>query len=325
VARVTTIIVLVATILAVVLTPTAARPQPPGKVPRLGILATTSYPHRIEAFRDSLRGLGYEPGKNIVADTRSGPLEQLDALALELVRLGPDVIVTDSAPTTQAAKRATATIPIVFAATADPVGSGFVKSLAHPGGNITGITEITPELIGKRLQLLKEAIPALRTLAVIGNPGHTFHRSMVRGVEDAARPLALKVRFFEVRTGEEIDRALAAIGKERPDALLMLPHPLFGIERSRIAALALKYRLPSSVTSPEMVEAGGLIGYVPDYTNQFRRAATYVDKILKGARPTELPVEQPTTFELLINAKTAKALGLDLPRPLLLRADRIIE
>ncbi|MBI3634930.1 MAG: ABC transporter substrate-binding protein [Candidatus Rokubacteria bacterium] len=319
------LISLIAT-LTLLVAPLSGAAQAPKRLARVGVLtAGTQSLERLKAFRAALPALGYEEGKNIAIEFRTGPEDRLHTLALELLHLTVDVIVTDSAPATLAAKRATTTTPIVFAATADPVGAGFVKSLARPGGNITGFSEITPELTGKRLQLLKEAAPSLTTVAVVGHPGHAFHRSMVQGVHDVAKQMGLKTVVFEARNRAETERAFAAMKSAGVDAVFMLPHPLFGDERVLIASLALSHRLPSAVTSSERADAGGLMSYGPDFTDQFRRAATYVDKILKGAKPGDLPVEQPTKFQLVINAKTAKALGLELPQSLLLRADRVIQ
>ncbi|MBI3634929.1 MAG: ABC transporter substrate-binding protein [Candidatus Rokubacteria bacterium] len=304
----------------------ASAPAQTRKVPRLGLLAANpQFTARLDAFRAGLRALGYEEGKTITIDFRAGPYDRLGAFAAELVRLNPDIVVTDSAPATQAMKRVTTTIPVVFGATADPVGAGFVKTLARPGGNITGFSEITPELTGKRLQLLRELLPGLTNLAVLGNPDHAFHRSMVQGVEAAAKQLGMKASIFEARDRGGIERAFEAITRLRVDAVLALPHPLFANEHKRLTSLAIERHLPMSVTSGEMVEFGGLLAYAPDVTDQFRRAATYVDKILKGAKAADLPVEQPTKFDLFINMKTAKALGLEVPQSLLLRADRVIQ
>ncbi|HEV8575432.1 MAG TPA: ABC transporter substrate-binding protein [Dehalococcoidia bacterium] len=305
--------------------PVAASAEVRSKTPRLGLLGVLGVPERrIAAFYDGLRALGYEEGKNLAIEVRRGPSDRLDTLAAELVRLSVDIIVTDSAPPTAAAQRATTTIPIVFAATADPVGAGFVKSLARPSGNITGFSEITPELTGKRLQLLKEALPGLGTIGVLGNPAHSFHHSMVQGVEAAASQMGIKTLMHEARTQVELERAFAAMAHERVQAVFLLPHPFFFTNRRLVADLGLRHRLPIGATSREMAEAVGLMAYAPDYVDQFRRAAIYVDKILKGAKPGDLPVEQPTKFELVINLKTAKALNVSIPPSLLVRADEII-
>ena len=295
------------------------------KPPVVAVLMTLAYPARLEAFRSGLAAAGYTEGRNVTIVSKSGPDHQLDTLAADLVGLKPDVLVGDTAPTTRALRRATTTVPIVFMATADPVGAGFVQSLARPGGNVTGLTEMTAELAGKRLQLLREMRPGLATVAVLGNPDHAFHAGMVRDADQAARQLGIRLVHYTVRNRAELERAFAAMEPARVEAVLNLPHPLFGRERALLASLALRHRLPSSVTAVEFVQAGGLFSYSPDFSEQARRAATYVDKILKGARPADLPVEQPTKFELTINVKTAKVLGLELPSSLLLRADRVVE
>src|SRR5574337_936370 len=309
-------------VLALVI-PMIARAQE-GKTPLVGVLMTQAYPARLQVFRSGLAALGYEEGRTITLVSRSGAGDRLDALAAELAGLKPDVLVGDTAPSTSALVRATKTIPIVFMATADPVGAGFVRSLAHPGGTVTGLSEMTAELTGKRLQLLREMRPGLTTVAVLANPEHAFHRSMVQDADNAARQIGVRLVHFEVRSRADIERAFAAMKKKRVQAVLNLPHPLFGNERVLLATLALRQRLPSSVTTTEYVQAGGLFAYTPDFTEQARRAATYVDKILKGAKPADLPVEQPTKFQLIINLKTAKALGLTIPPSLLLRADEVI-
>jgi len=293
--------------------------------PVVAVLMTLAYPARLQAFRAGLASAGYEEGKTLTVLLRSGGDDRLDALAAELVGLKPDVLVGDSAPTTRALRRASGTIPIVFMATADPVGAGFVTSLARPGGTVTGLTEMTAELAGKRLQLLREIRPALRTVAVLGNPDHAFHASMIRDADQAAQRLGIRLAHYSVRDQAGIEGAFAAMGPAKAEAVLNLPHPLFGRERALLATLALRHRLPSSVTAIEFVQAGGLLSYSPDYTEQARRAATYVDKILKGAKPADLPVEQPTKFVLVINRKTAKALGLTIPPSLLQRADQLID
>ena len=297
----------------------------PLKTPLVAVLMTTAYLGRLEAFRSGLKELGYEEGRTITVVSRNGPDERLDALARELVDLAPDVVVGDTAPTTSALAHATKTIPIVFMATADPVNGGFVKSFAHPGGNITGLTEMAAELAGKRLQLLREMRPGLKRVAVLANPNHAFHRSMMRDADDAARTIGLQLVHFEVRNRVEIERAFAAFNAQQVEAVLQMPHPLFGNELALIARLALSQRLPLSVGLVDGVNAGALFAYGPDYIEQARRAAAYVGKILKGARPGDLPVERASKFELAVNAKTAKALGIKIPQSILVRATRVIE
>ena len=299
--------------------------QPAGKVYRVGVLHTTLVPTRIDAFRQGVRELGYIEGQNLVLEFRSGKEAELPQLAAELVRLNVDVMLVGATPAASAAKRATSTIPIVFAAAGDPISSGFVATLARPGGNMTGLTGMAVELIGKRLELLKEAVPGVRKVAVLANPTHPFHRSMMRAVEATARRLGVELHAVEARAPSDLDDAFSVSKRARAGALLVAPHPMFTDERTRRTNLAVNAQLPSSVSTKENVEAGALMFYGADFTAQWRRAATYVDKILKGAKPADLPVEQPTKFELVINMKTAKALGLTIPPSLLGRADQVIQ
>jgi putative tryptophan/tyrosine transport system substrate-binding protein len=304
--------------------------QQPKKVPRIGILhgaSASSVAARTEAFRQGLRELGYVEGKNIVIEWRyaEGKADRLPGLAAELVGLKVDIIVTTGPIVTRAAKETTSTIPIVMTNEGDPVGTGFVASLARPGGNITGLSSLAPELGGKRLELLKEIIPQLSRVAVFGTSTLPDNAQRLREVELAATAFGVKLQYLDVLGPKDIETAFRAASKGRADAVLLLASSVFTSQRTQVADLAVKYRLPATYNRPEYVEDGGLMTYGPSINDLFRRAATYVDKILKGAKPADLPVEQPTKFELVINLKTAKALGLTIPQTLLLRADLIIE
>jgi putative ABC transport system substrate-binding protein len=312
--------------------PLAAEAQPAGKIHRVGFLSPTSpsdpgNARRLGPFLEGLRELDYTEGQNVVIESRwaEGKYERLPGLATELVRLKVDVIVTYAPPAIQAAKRATATIPIVMAGVIDPVATGLVTSLARPGGNVTGLSLMAPELVGKQLEILKEVAPMVSRVALLGNPANAGNAPQVRHAQDAARTLAVRLQIVEVRGPGDIDRAFAAMTLERAGAVVVLVDALLLDHRTRIADLAARHRLPSVYGLPDHAEAGGLLMYGGSDRDRFRRAAAYVDKILKGARPGDLPVEQPTTFELVINLKTAKALGLTIPPSLLQRADQVIE
>jgi putative ABC transport system substrate-binding protein len=312
--------------------PLAAEAQQAAKVARVGYLAGSlaGGPHLPEAFLQGLRDLGYVEGRNVVIEYRDaeGKFERLPALAAELVALKVDVIVAASTLPAAAAKQATRTIPIVFAATGDPVTSGLVTSLARPGGNVTGLSVVAPELVGKRLEQLKQAVPGVSRVAVLWHPGFLGERAekdMLKEAEVAGRALGVRLQFVEARGPEEFDRAFSDMTRARAGALTVLPSTMFLIERRRLVDLAAKNRLPAVYTWRESVDAGGLMSYGPNLADLYRRAANYVDKILKGAKPADLPVEQPTKFELVINLKTAKALGLTIPRSLLLNADELIQ
>ena len=318
--------------LALVLAPPAADTQPAGKVYRIGWLSiasrTPAVSHLIEAFWQGLRDLGYVEGQNIAIEWRfaEGRPERLPGFAADLVGLKVDIIVTPNPAGTQTAKEATRTIPIVFMGEVDPVGSGLVSSLARPGGNITGLSATaSPEMLGKRLQLLKEVVPKVSRVAVIRNPTHPEAAEMSRDVEGAARTLGVQLQMVDVRVPNELDRAFAAMTRDRAGALIVFPDTMFTLQRARIANLAVKSRLPTVSAIRELAEAGLLISYGRMLSSEFRRAATYVDRILKGAKPADLPVEQPTKFELVINLKTAKALGLKIPQSVLMRADEVIQ
>ena len=287
-------------------------------------------PHLREAFLQGLRDLGYVEGRNVVIEYRyaEGKLERLPALAAELVALKVDVIVAAGTLAALAAKQATRTLPIVFAAAADPVTDGLVTSLARPGGNVTGLSNLAPELVGKRLELLKQAVPGVSRVAVLWQPGGLGERTekdMLKGADVAARALGVRLQFVEARGPADFDRAFSDMTRARAGALTVLGSPMFFTERRRLVDLAAKNRLPAVYTLREFVDAGGLMSYGPNIADLFRRAATYVDKILKGAKPADLPVEQPTKFELVINLKTAKALGLTIPPSLLGRADEVVQ
>jgi putative ABC transport system substrate-binding protein len=309
--------------------PLDAGAQQPGKVYRIGFLSPRSPSDvgRLAAFRQSLRELGYVEGQNIVIESRwaEGEYDRLPGLAAELVRLKVDVIVTYAAPAIQAAKRATGTIPIVMAGAIDPVASGLVTSVARPGGNITGLSLMAPDLVGKQLAILKEVVPTVSRVALLGNPANTGNAPQLRHAQETARTLGMRLQSLEARGPNEIESAFAAITRERAGALIVLVDGMLADHRARIADLAAKSRLPAVYGLSDYPEAGGLMAYGPSVLDRFRRAATYVDKILKGAKPGDLPVEQPTKFELVINLKTAKALGLTIPQSLLQRADQVIE
>jgi putative ABC transport system substrate-binding protein len=322
-----------AVVLAIGLTlaPRATEAQPPGKIPRIGILAVgtpTTYVSRHEAFRRGLREFGYVEGQNITIEYRygEGTYERLPALAAELVRLKVDVIVASSQPETEAARRATASIPIVFALVSEPVKTGQVASLARPGGNITGMAGPgEPGLYAKQLQLLKEAFPHISRVAVLRNPTNPLEPRRWQQTQEAARVLGLALRLHDVRTADDIAGAFAAMTRERPDALLVLPDPFLLHHRASLAALTARERLPAVTGVREYGEAGLLMIYGLDIADNYRRAAGYVAKILQGAKPADLPVQQPVKFELVINLKTAKALNLTIPPSVLGRADQIIE
>ncbi len=302
--------------------------QQPKRVPKIGYLSTgsaTTDDPRIEAFRQGLRDLGHVEGKNINIDFRyaEGVAERLPELAEELVRLNVDVILTPGTLAVQAAKQATTTIPIIFPGVADPVAFGFVANLARPGGNITGLTNYSPELSGKRVELLKEALPRITRVAVLRDPRQapdSFKETQIAG-----QSLALKLQSLEIRNAADVETAFSAMKKERADAFITLPHAVVTFHRKQILALAGKGRLPSTHGDRQWAEAGGLMSYGPDAIAIYRRAASYVDKILKGVKPADLPVEQPTKFEFLINLKTAKQIGVTIPPNVLVRADKVIK
>jgi ABC-type uncharacterized transport system substrate-binding protein len=308
-----------------------AEAQQPTKVPRIGYLnavSPASVSDRIASFRQGLRELGYVEGKNIVIESRyaDGNLDRLPALAAELVRLKVEVIVSSGPTPTRSAKQATSTIPIVMAQDSDPIGNGFVASLAQPGGNITGLSTLAPELSGKRLELLKEIVPRLTRVAVFGTSTQPGNAQALKEVELAAAALGIKLQYLDVITPTDFDSAFRAARKAQADAVLMnVPSGIGNAQRKQIAELAIKSRLPATYQQSEYVEAGGLMSYGVSIDDLNRRAAIYVDKILKGRKPADLPVEQPKKFEFVVNLKTAKQIGLTIPPNVLARADRVIK
>jgi putative ABC transport system substrate-binding protein len=317
-------------VLGFVWAPLTAHAQAADKLARIGFLGNstpTLEANLIGPFREGLRDLGYTEGRNLVIEYRwaEGKYERFPALIAELIALKVDVIVTAGTPASLAVKKATSSVPLVMIAVGDPVGTGLVASLARPEGNATGVTSISPELEGKRLELLREVFPGVARVAVLWNPVSPFQVVAEKEVQVAAEVLRMPVLSLGVRAAEELDSAFAAILREQANALLVLADRLFLHNRERIMDFAAKNRLPGVHAYRELVEAGGLMSYGPSYADLHRRAATYVDKILKGARPSDLPVERPTKFELVVNLKTAKALGLDIPQSVLLRADELIE
>jgi putative ABC transport system substrate-binding protein len=316
--------------MAIVAAPFAAGTEELARVPRVGILRPGSPmgnpdPY-FEAFRAGLRDLGYIEGQTIILEPRwgEGKLDRVRDLAAELVRLPVDVIVTGTSMAAQVAQQATRTTAIVMA-TGDPVGSGLVTNLARPGGNVTGLSGFDTELGGKRLQLLKEMSPRVAEVAVVWNPAYTGMLARFKEVQGAAPAVGVTIRQVEVRSSDEFVSAFAAMRRNRPDALMVLADPLTLVHRKQFVDFAAEKRLPASYESQDFVYAGGLISYGPSFDAMWRRAATFVDKILKGAKPGDLPVEQPTKFKLVINLKTAKALGLTIPQSILIRADEVIQ
>jgi putative ABC transport system substrate-binding protein len=308
----------------------SAQAQQAKKVARIGYMAAgrSAVPSpRIEAFREGLRALGYVEGNDVVIEYRNaaGKLDQVPRNAAELVRLGVDVIVTAGPTDTRAAKEATSTIPIVMAQDTDPVGNEFVASLSRPGGNITGLSTLAPEISGKQLELLKETVPRLSRVAVLGSLTEPGYAQTLKEVELAAEALAVQLQSFDVRSSKDIEIAFQATSKGRAGAVLVLPSPVATSQRAQFVDLAAKSRLPTMYSRREFVEEGGLMSYGVSISDLDKRAATYVDKILKGAKPAELPVEQPTKFELVVNLKTAKQIGLIIPPNVLARADKVIK
>jgi putative ABC transport system substrate-binding protein len=306
-----------------------AEAQQPTQVPSIAYLSSGQgfvSSERRQAFRQGLRELGYVEEKNLIVEYRyaEGNSERLAALAAELVRLKIDVIVTSGPPGTRAAKKATTTVPIVMAHDPDPLGSGFIASLARPGGNITGLSSLVAQLGGKRLELLRELIPKLSRVAVLGTSTNPSNVQMATEIEVAARPIGIRIQFVDVQDSKEIEGGFRAATKAHAEALFVLGNPVLNAHRTEVADLAVKSRLPAVYGQPDLMAAGGLMFYGASITEMFRRAAIYVDKILKGAKPADLPVEQPTKFELIINLKTAKQIGLIIPPNVLARADKVI-
>jgi len=315
-------------VLAGLCSPVAAEAQQAAKVARIGylFLDRAASPHLYEAFRQGLRELGYVEGRDVVIEYRDaeGEINRLPALAAELAALKADVIVAGGQAHALAAKQATAVIPIVFMAVPDPVGNGLIASLARPGGNLTGLSSVQHDLVGKRLEQLNQVVPRVRKVAVLRHP--TEHRLReAKEAELAGNTLGLRLQFVEARGRADFERVFSEMTKAGVGALTVLGSSTFFNERSGLADVAARNRLPTMYVSRDFVEAGGLISYGPNLADSWRRAATYVDKILKGAKPADLPVEQPTKFELVINLKAAKALGLTIPQSILLRADHVIE
>ena len=307
-----------------------AEAQPSKKTPRIGFLGNSTRAleeHLIGPFLNGLRDLGYVEKKNIIIDYRwaEGKYERFPSLIAEMIAIPVDVIVTAGTPASLAVKKATNSIPLVMIAVGDPVGTGLIKSLHHPGGNVTGLTSIAADLEGKRLELLREVIPKVSHVAVLWNPVSPFQVVSEKELKAAAEKLHIKVLSLAVKAAEQLDNAFGIIGKERPEALLVLADRLFLHNRARIMEFAVRNRLPGVHAYQELVEIGGLMSYGPSYPDMHKRAATYVDKILKGRKPADLPVEQPTKFELVINLKTAKQIGLTIPPNVLARADKVIK
>jgi putative ABC transport system substrate-binding protein len=320
---------IVTLILSLLTAPLTSQAQPAAHVPRLGLLIPSSFSavaSRLEAFRHGLRDLGYVEGQTITLESRfaDGQADRLPALVAELVRLPVDVLVVDGTTAIRPAQHATTTIPIVMAVSGDPVGEGLVASLARPGGNITGLSSRAPEVSGKRLELLQAAVPHLSRVAAL------WHRDAPVGpylteTQAAAQALGLQLQALEVGSPDALDQAFAAMTRAHADALVVLPSAQIGSHQRVVAELAMTHRLPTMFGGREAAEAGGLMSYGPNYADFYRRAATYVDKILKGTKPADLPVEQPMKFELVINLKTAKALGITMPPLLLFQADAVLQ
>jgi putative ABC transport system substrate-binding protein len=318
-------------LLATVLLTTAslAAAQQPTKVPRIGYLGGTSpsaNAARIEAFRQGLRELGYVEGRNMIIEWRhaEAKLDRLPALAAELVRLKVDILVTGGPPATRAAKEATVTIPVVMAFDDDPIGNGFVASLARPGGNITGLSSLAPELSGKQLELLKEILPKLSRVAVLGSSTRPGTAQTLKETELAAGVFGVKVLYLDLISPKDIETGFREAREGRADAMLILSSPIFSSQRTQFVDLAAKSRIPATYSTTEFVEDGGLMSYGVNTSGLYRRAGAYVDKILKGTKPADLPVEQPKKFEFIINLKAAKQIGLTIPPNVLARADRVI-
>jgi ABC-type uncharacterized transport system substrate-binding protein len=320
-------IAIAAILLAVVVTVEAQQPKKNARIGFLGATSPSVESARIEAFRQGLRELGYVEGKNIVIDWRwaEGNAERLPGLAAELVRLNVEVIVTGGSTSTGAAKQVTTTIPIVMAQVNDPVGSGVVASLARPGGNMTGLSTLVPEISGKRLEMLKEVIPKLSRVVVLGDSTAPGNAQSLRETELAAGAFKIQLQYLDVVDPKHIETAFREAVKARADAVLLLAAPVLISQRRQITDLTAKQRLPAIYPQKEYVEDGGLMSYGVSIVDLYRRAATYVDKILKGTKPADLPVEQPTKFELVINLKTAKQIGLTIPQSVLYRADKVIK
>jgi putative tryptophan/tyrosine transport system substrate-binding protein len=313
---------------AVVAWPLASSAQ--SKIARIGFMGNSTAAleaNLVDAFREGLREHGYEEGRNIAIEYRwaDGEYERFPALVTELIAAKVDVIVTAGTPAALAMKKATTTVPLVMVAVGDPVGTGLVPSLARPGGNLTGLSSIAPDLEGKRLQLLREVVPALSHVAMFVNSLNPFHVSSMRQARAAAQAMGIKLQLHDISKSEDLDGAFAAIREERPDALLILADRVFLHNRERLMDFTKEQRLPNVNAYKELVEVGGLMSYGPSYEDMHKRAAIYVDKILKGAKPADLPIEQPSKFTFIVNLKAAKALGITVPSQLLGLADQLIE
>jgi putative ABC transport system substrate-binding protein len=313
---------------AVVAWPLASSAQ--SKIARIGFMGNSTAAleaNLVDAFREGLREHGYEEGRNIAIEYRwaDGEYERFPALVTELIAAKVDVIVTAGTPAALAMKKATTTVPLVMVAVGDPVGTGLVPSLARPGGNLTGLSSIAPDLEGKRLQLLREVVPALSHVAMFVNSLNPFHVSSMRQARAAAQAMGIKLQLHDISKSEDLDGAFAAIREERPDALLILADRVFLHNRERLMDFTKEQRLPNVNAYKELVEVGGLMSYGPSYEDMHKRAAIYVDKILKGAKPADLPIEQPSKFTFIVNLKAAKALGITVPSHLLGLADQLIE
>ena len=300
------------------------------KIPRIGFMGNSTAAletNLVDAFRAGLRELGYEEGRNIAIEYRwaEGNYDRFPMLAAELIATKVDAIVTAGTPAALAVKSATTTVPLVMVAVGDPIGTGLVSSLARPGGNLTGLSSIAPDLEGKRLQLLREVVPALSHVAMFVNSLNPFHVSSMKQARAAAQAMGIKLQLHDIRKSEDLDDAFAAIRKERPDALLILADRVFLHNRQRMMDFTNEQRLPNVNAYKELVEVGGLMSYGPSYEDMHKRAAIYVDKILKGTKPADLPIEQPSKFTFIVNLKAAKALGVIVPSQLLGLADQLIE
>jgi putative ABC transport system substrate-binding protein len=312
--------------------PLSSFAQRQGKIWRIGFCysgsrQSASETGRYDAFMQGMRELGYAEGKDIVIEARfaDGKFERLPDLAAELVKMNLDVIVTGGTPATQAVQKATKTIPIVFGSAGDPVDGGLIKNLAHPGGNITGLSAIIVDLAPKHLEMLRAMVPKLARVAILTNPSNINGATALRNVQAAALRSGVKVLPVEARTPQEIEKTFSVVARERAGAIIVVADQLFTQQQHQIAELARKHRLPSIAHIRPIAEAGVLMSYGPNYNDMYRRAAAFVDKILKGAKPADLPVEQPTKFELFINGKTAKTLGLEIPQSLLISTDKVLE
>jgi putative ABC transport system substrate-binding protein len=316
---------IVALVLTFVMCGVVAQAQQAATIPRIGFL-TSGAGAVPKPLQQRLEELGYVQGRNIVIEYRSaeGKLNRLPDLATELVRLNVHLIVAVATPAAHAAKQATTTIPIVMVDVGDPVATGLVANLARPGGNITGLATLSPELSGKRFELLKEVVPTASRIAIFFNPTSLTNPLQLKKIQAAAQAMAVRIQALEASKSEDLERAFAAMTRQRIDAFMVLPDPVFNAQRARVVALAAKHRLPAIYDRRAYTDVGGLMIYGPNFPDLLRRAAVFVDKILKGAKPADLPVEQPTKFELVINLKAAKQIGLTIPPNVLARADRVI-